>query len=180
MKILFLFLLLAARWESLFDGASLRGWVNEGGANFRVTDGVITVDSGAYSWLRTERQYGDFELTVEFKTAADGNSGIFLRSAANSKAHETGYELQIYDAHPKYPTGSILNAAAVKNIRFRPNEWNRYEVKAKGKRILVKLNGKQVLDLTDDKSLRGHIGLQFNPNKPIAFRNVRVKGDPLP
>jgi hypothetical protein len=168
-------ILTAASWTPLFDGATLKGWVNEGGANFRVENGVIRVDDGAYSWLRTEKEYGDFEMSVEFLTAADGNSGIFLRSQANSKAHETGYELQIYDAHPKFPTGSILNAGAVTGVKFKAGVWNRYQIRAQGKRIVVKLNGKQVLDLTDDKSSRGHLGLQFNPGKPISFRNVRVR-----
>lgn len=168
--------LLAASWITLFDGKTLSGWVNEGGANFRAENGVITVDQGPYTWLRSEKAYKDYELEVEFKTAADGNSGIFLRSATTGRAHETGYELQIFDAHKDYPTGGVLNhGKAPANTKFKPDVWNKYEVRHQGKRMIVKLNGKQVLDLTDDKSTSGHIGLQFNPNKPIQFRNIRVR-----
>ncbi|GAB4414508.1 MAG: hypothetical protein OHK0021_21840 [Bryobacter sp.] len=168
--------LMAAPWTKLFDGVTLAGWVKEGNANFRVQEGVITVDQGAYSWLRTEKAYTNYELEVEFKTAADGNSGIFLRSAAQGKPHETGYELQIFAAHPDYPTGGIVgHVRGEKSARFRPNEWNRYHVRHDGKRLVVKLNGKRVLDFTDDKSASGHLGLQFNPNKPISFRKIRVR-----
>ncbi|MDX2267572.1 MAG: DUF1080 domain-containing protein [Bryobacter sp.] len=166
----------AAPWKQLFDGATLAGWVKEGNANFRAENGAITVDQGTYSWLRTEKAYTNYELEVEFKTAADGNSGIFLRSAAQGKPHETGYELQIFATHPDYPTGSIVGQVrGEKSARFRPNEWNRYQVRHIGKRLVVKLNGKLVLDFTDDKAASGHLGLQFNPNKPISFRKIRVR-----
>jgi hypothetical protein len=168
--------LLAASWLSLFDGKTLTGWVNEGGANFRVENGVITVDQGPYTWLRSEKTYKDYELEVEFNTAADGNSGIFLRSAATGRPHETGYELQIFDAHKDYPTGGVLgHGKAPANTKLKPNVWNKYQIRHQGKRMLVKLNGKQVLDLTDDKATSGYIGLQFNPNKPISFRNIRIR-----
>ena len=61
----------------LFDGKTLKGWVNVGGANFRVENGVITVDKGPSTWLRSKETYKDYELRLEFKTTADGNSGVF-------------------------------------------------------------------------------------------------------
>lgn len=169
-------LLYAAPWVSLFDGQSLHGWVNEGGANFRIENGVITVDNGPYTWLRSARSYRDYELELEFKTAADGNSGIFLRSARTGKPHETGYELQIFNAHPQYPTGGVLNhGRAPAGTKFLPDVWNRYQIRHQGPRLIVHLNGQLVLDLTDTKSRAGYLGLQFNPNFPITFRNIRLR-----
>jgi len=46
-------------------------------------------------------------MKCDFRTAADGNSGIFLRSAKEGNPHETGYELQIFDQHPQFPTGGL-------------------------------------------------------------------------
>jgi hypothetical protein len=169
-------LLLAANpWKPLFDGASLQGWTLEGDANFRVEKGVITVDKGTYSWLRSNESYGDYELKLEFKTAADGNSGIFLRSAATGKPHETGYEIQIFDAHPQFPTGSIVGLQKGQAAKLKPDVWNQYEIRHQGPRLLVKLNGKTVLDLNDTRSAQGHVGLQFNPNKPISFRRIQLR-----
>jgi hypothetical protein len=176
MKVRLCLLLATGGWVTLFDGKTLQGWVNEGGANFRVEQGVITVDHGPYTWLRSEKSYRDYELVVEFKTAADGNSGIFLRSAATGKPHETGYEVQIFDGHKDYPTGGVVgHAKGASGVKLKPDVWNTYEVKHQGKRMVVKLNGKEVLDWSDDKATAGHIGLQFNPNKPISFRNIKIR-----
>ena len=162
--------------SNIFDGKTLDGWVKEGDANFRAEGGAITVDQGGYSWLRTAKTYANYEMEVEFKTAADGNSGIFLRSAAAGKPHETGYELQIFDAHPEFPTGGIVGLAKGKSgVKLKPDVWNRYEIRHVGKRLTVKLNGVEVLDLTDSRSASGHLGLQFNPNKPISFRYLRAR-----
>ncbi|WP_080508125.1 3-keto-disaccharide hydrolase [Bryobacter aggregatus] len=172
----FLLLLSAAQWTSLFDGKTLQGWVKEGTANFRVVDGAITVDQGQYTWLRSEKTYRDYELKLEFKTTTDGNSGVFLRSAAEGLPHITGYELQIFDQRPTFATGAIVDVAAPNPPVFiKHNEWNQFEVRHVGPRILVKLNGKQVLDCQDSKSLSGHIGLQFNPGKPVSFRKIEIR-----
>lgn len=159
----------------LFDGKTLKGWVNVGGANFRVENGVITVDKGPSTWLRSAETYKDYELRLEFKTTADGNSGVFLRSSAVGKPHETGYELQIFDERKDFRTGSIVDVAEATPSKIRPNEWNTYEVSHIGPNIVVKLNGKKVLDTKDNKSKSGHIGLQFNPGKPVSFRKIRIK-----
>jgi len=173
---LFLFLTTAAQWITLFDGRTLAGWVVEGTANFHVSDGVIAVDHGPYTWLRSVKSYRNYELTLEFKTGADNNSGVFLRSAAKGLPHETGYELQIFDERKTYATGSVVDVAEAKpRVRVKPDVWNRYQVRHVGTHMLVKLNGKQVLDANDTKSLIGHIGLQFNPDKPISFRKIRIR-----
>jgi len=168
-----LLLLLAA--IDLFNGKSLDNWINEGGANFRVENGVITVDKGPSSWLRSVKTYGDYQLNLEYKTTADGNSGIFLRSAAKGQPHITGYELQIFDDRKTFKTGSIVDVAEAAPNKIKPNEWNSIEVRHIGQRVIVKMNGKQVLDVSDKRSLNGHLGLQFNPNKPISFRKIKIK-----
>jgi hypothetical protein len=168
-------ILLTLMAVDLFDGKTLNGWVNEGGANFRVENGVITVDKGPYTWLRTEKVYTNYELKLEYKTTADGNSGIFLRSAATGKPHETGYELQIFDERKDYRTGSLVGVAEAIPNKIKPGEWNTIEVLHTGPKVIVKMNGVKVVETTDQRSLKGHLGLQFNPNKPISFRKIRVR-----
>ena len=65
-------------WLTLFDGETLFGWTVEGGAKWRVANGTIVADAGEYGWLRTNTQFGDYVLKLEFQTAADGNSGVFF------------------------------------------------------------------------------------------------------
>jgi hypothetical protein len=167
--------LAAEGWLLLFDGESLFGWTPEGKAEWRVVDGALIADSGGYGWLRHNSRFDNFQLHVEFQTEAGGNSGVFLRAAKTGQPHLTGYELQIYDAHERYPTGSILGTGAAKEGKIKPGQWQAFDVLALGNQFIVKLDGRQVLETRDRKTPAGHIGLQFNPGKPVAFRNIILK-----
>ena len=164
-------------WLLLFDGNSMFGWTSEGDGKWRVENGTLVVDSGGNGWLRNHLLLTDYVLKCDFKTAADGNSGIFLRSAATGQPHVTGYELQIYDTQPQgFNTGGVVNHVKADTVaKLKDNQWMSYEVEHIGDRMVVKLDGKKVLDMKDPKSKAGHIGLQFNQNKPIVFRNIKVK-----
>ncbi len=163
-------------YKLLFDGKTLKGWTPNGTAKWMVTDGAITTPAGGNGWLRSDPSFTDFVLRMEFRAAADANSGVFLRSAATGEPHITGYELQIWNVNPnpKYKTGSFVNHATAKDAAFKGNEWNTYEVTAKGDHFVVKLNGDTVLDTHDSKSKGGHIGFQSNKFK-MEFRNIKVK-----
>jgi hypothetical protein len=162
-------------WLQLFDGESLFGWTPEGAADWKVVNGVLTAETGGAGWLRHNAEFGDFELKLEFRTAADGNSGVFLRAATTGAPHLTGYELQIFDKHGQFPTGSLVGHAAAKGAGIKPNEWQAFHVTAEGQRWIVRLDGRTVLDTRDGKSAVGHIGLQFNQDKKIEFRNLKLR-----
>lgn len=164
-------------WLLLFDGETVFGWTPEGGTKWRVADGVIVGDAGEYGYLRSNSAFADYVFKADFRAAADGNSGIFLRSAKEGQPHVTGYELQIYDTQPAgFNTGSLVNHMKPKEpVKIKPNQWMSYEVEVTGNHFLVKLDGKTVLFGRDDKSRAGHIGLQYNPGKKIEFRNVKLK-----
>jgi hypothetical protein len=166
---------IADGWLMLFDGETTWGWTAEGSAKWRVENGVLISDAGEYGWLRSNAPFGDYILRAEYRQAADGNSGIFLRSAATGQPHVTGYELQIYEGHKDYPTGSLLNHGKAEKVKPAPDQWHRYEVTHIGKAFTIKLDGKRVLYGDDDKTLFGHIGLQHNNGKKIEFRNVYIK-----
>jgi hypothetical protein len=169
-------LLAFAGWINLFDGKTLNGWAPEMAAKWHVADGAIVAGDGDYGWLRSDRSFSNFELKCEFRTTADGNSGIFLRSAKEGNPHETGYEVQIFDTHPKFPTGGIVNHVAPSaKMPIKPNQWMIYEIVAKGDHFIVKLDKKTVLDWHDNKSASGHIGLQYNKGKKIEFRNIKIR-----
>lgn len=165
----------AEGWVLLFDGESLFGWTPEGGTDWKVADGAIVADGGESGWLRHNAVFGDFEMRFEFRTASDGNSGVFLRSAKAGAPHLTGYELQIFDAHEKFPTGSLVGHAVAKGGKIRAGEWQTMEFTAAGPRMTAKVDGKQVLTANDGKSPAGHIGLQYNKGKKIEFRNIRIR-----
>jgi len=162
-------------WMLLFDGETLFGWTPEGGTKWRVAGGAIVADAGESGWLRSDSKFADFILRAEFRTRKDGNSGIFLRSAKEGRPHETGYELQIWDKHEKFPTGSLVNIARAKPVTLQPDVWHQYEVFALGNNILIKLDGKKVLEVRDSWSNIGHFGLQYNKDNKIEFRDIRLR-----
>jgi hypothetical protein len=163
-------------WLLLFDGETLHGWSPEVGAKWKADNGLLVSDGGEYGWLRTNTQFSDFILKLEFQTAPDGNSGVFLRSKKGRDAHVTGYELQIYDGHKEYPTGGILNhAKPQRKSEIKQGKWHSYEIFCLGTQTLIKLDGKKTAGMTDSKSLAGYIGLQYNKDKPVAFRNIKIQ-----
>ena len=159
----------------MFDGESLKGWVPEMKAEWRVEDGNLVGDGGDYGWLRYEKSFSDFVLKCDYRVGPDGNSGIFLRSAKEGAPHLTGYELQIFNQHPKYPTGSLVGAIEAVPVSPAPDEWHSYVITAHGDHFLVQLDGDPVLDGHDGKSRAGFIGLQYNKGKKSEFRNLKVK-----
>src|SRR5271168_995433 len=65
---------------SLFNGTNLDGWVPMNGGSFTATNGVIHLEGGQ-GWLRTEKEYGDFILTAEWRGLnTNYHSGVFIRA----------------------------------------------------------------------------------------------------
>ncbi|MCI0419052.1 MAG: DUF1080 domain-containing protein, partial [Acidobacteria bacterium] len=165
----------AEGWILLWDGETMFGWESLGRAEWKIADGVISASSGDSGWLSTNTQFANFVLKADYRTGADGNSGLFLRSTKDGQPHQTGYELQIFDAHKEYTTGSLVNHLKAKKVKPTPNQWHSYEVRAEGGLFLVKLDGKTLVKGKDNTHAVGHIGLQYNKDKKIEFRNLKLK-----
>ncbi len=186
--------------KPLFNGKDLTGWEGGGGdaaACWKVEDGVLLCTGQRGPWLRTAKEYGDFNFRLEYKLTPAGNSGVYVRVPANGARHgeaSSGNEVQILDdTAPRYAKlkdsqycGSIYKVAAAKPHVGRPvGEWNSLEINCQGTHFRVTHNGVDVVDVTDKEcpSLAkrnpiGYLGLQNHSSK-IWFRNVRVAA-PLP
>jgi hypothetical protein len=188
-------------FEALFNGKDLSGWrVNKGGKMevWGAENGVLFVNGAGGGWLMTEKEYGDFELRLQFKLPEKGNSGVALRSAmAGNPAFEAGMEIQLLDDqwHRKYYpdlkvsqlTGSIYSIQGPDRDALKPiGEWNSMRIVAKGKHITIELNGITTVDADLDKYKnkakehpgmlheKGHLGLQSHDGR-VEFRNLYVK-----
>ena len=167
-----------AEWRTLFDGSSLAGWTQVGGANWQVKDGAIAADSGT-GFLLTAASYADFDLELEFWVTPDANSGVFIRCAnPASIGSATCYEVNIFDQRPDptYRTGAIVDVAAPKVALETGDKWNRYEISAHGRHLIVKLNGQTTVDTNDDKLAAGPFALQYGAGR-VMFRNVRIRAN---
>ena len=152
--------------------------------HWSVKDGVIAYDGKGQS-LQTVKDYGDFELLVDWKIGPKGDSGIYLRGSP---------QVQIWDPEKNAGVGSggLFNNQAnpSKPIKLADKpigEWNQFVITLKGTRLTVVLNGVTVIENADLPKLqaRGPIGLQHHgakkdgkwtsPPALVQFRNIEVK-----
>lgn len=195
-------------WQSLFDGRTLDGWrslaTDRPGAGWQARDGAIVLGAKTRSGdLVTTGEYGDFELTLEWKVAEATNSGIIYRvGLGEAQTYLTGPEYQILDNrggednHPPSHTAAALYDLVAPPADFtRPvGEWNEARIRVRGWHIEHWLNGHKVVDIdlaspagraaiaaskfkTWPKfaSLRrGHIALQDH-GYAVSFRAIRIR-----
>ncbi len=148
-----------AGFVPLFDGKTLGGWHVAGTPGWTVRDGVIVAPGKGGGWLRSDKEYDDFVLRLEFRNSPRGNSGVFIRAGEQGRTSRTGMEIQILDDAGKEPnknsSGSLYDMVApTKNAAKPAGEWNQYEITANGTHIQVKLNGETVQNIrTDDPAI---------------------------
>lgn len=196
-------------WKPLFNAKNLDGWEVRGNGVWSVMpDGVllgqhprpkVPVPINQQAWLYTKREYGEFDLHVEYWIPPGGNSGVSIRD--RSRAHgaigesdserpdlasfpkttpaHIGYEIQILDDDAQTnPTGSVYTFAPAKTGIHRKGDWNSMEIESRNTGIRVRLNGQVVAEYAGDpaRSKTGPIGLQLHDQSTVAtFRNLRLR-----
>jgi hypothetical protein len=183
--------LLHAKELEVFNGKDLSGWTamdqkarQESGKYWKVVDGVIVGDNPdkKNSILWTDGKFGDFELTLEFRTeSADFDSGVFVRGESHQvqlgvsrslKADLTACIYAPVDGKGGYPAISDK----VKKIH-KWGEWNTMKISVEGKRIRTWLNGEEFVDYTGLKiPEKGPIGLQLHAgvHQKMEFRKLKL------
>jgi len=167
-----------AGWTLIFDGRTLSGLLPNGEADWKVENGTLTATKGT-GFLITPKSYGNFELKADFWADKAVNSGIFIRCAEGTPGAVACYEVNIFDAHAEWPTGSVNNVKTV--LPERPNtteKWNTFEITADGSHLVIKINGKTTVDARDERRANGTIALQeggANASGLIRFRNVKIR-----
>ena len=177
-------------YTSLFDGGGTTGWKQAGPGGFTLAYGTLTSHGGlGLLWYDAKEFTGDYSLKLDWRMSGDDNSGVFVGFPASDdpwSAVDRGYEVQIdaTDAVDR-TTGAIYTFKAA-NIKARdqvlrpPGQWNSYEIKVKGERLQVFLNGVKINDFTNKDPQRsltdGYIGLQnHGPDDKVSFRNIQLK-----
>ena len=165
----------------LFNGENLEGWRVHGTELWYVENGELVCESGPdaeYGYLATERTFADFDLTLEFRQEADGNSGVFFRSSLEG-TRITGWQAEV--APPGFWTGGIyesygrgwlIQPPEERDAALRMGEWNTLRVRAVGDRVTTWLNGVEMIDLTDKAigAAEGVVALQIHSGGGIKVR----------
>ena len=186
-------------WIPLFNGKDLAGWVEIGKEKWEVVGGAIhgRAISKEYGYLKTEKNYKDFHLSLKFKCEGDGNSGVFFHSEfkPGTPTVTQGLQFEIDCTLGKHTAGIygdgrqwIVWPAPENESVVRRDEWNEYLMKVEGNRYIARLNGVQMIDFTDPnpKSFDGGIALQLHSGgsgnmlfKDILIRDL-TRRDPPP
>jgi Domain of Unknown Function (DUF1080) len=164
------------KWTTILDGKSLTGWSQIGNANWKANGGVIEATDGS-GFLMTAARYKDFDLRAEFWVDDAANSGVFLRCQNLAEVTQgNSYEVNIYDKRPdqKYATGAIVDVASPSQPMLAGGKWNKFEISAHGKHLVVKLNGVKTVDVEDGKFGEGPISLQRTLGV-VRFRKVEIR-----
>jgi len=171
-------------------------------------DGVISAAADKELW--TTREYENFELTLEFKNDECTNSGVIIYCTDKRNWIPNSMEIQIADDHcakwtnvqPISMCGAVYGHLGPSQLGLvkKPGEWNKMKITAKGKNILVELNGIQIVDMDmnlwtsgttnpdgtkipewlptpyAELSTKGYIGFQGkHGDATIWFRNIEIK-----
>ena len=196
----------AAGWRLLFDGKTTSGWRAYGAdsmpSGWQAQNGSLARVSQAADII-TKDQFGDFELTLDWKVEARGNSGLFYRAVEGLEwIYHGAPEYQILDDAGHRDGGNELTSAGAnyglygvaRGIVKPAGEWNTSRVVAKGAHVEHWLNGKKVVEYEQGspewaqkvaaakfrawpqygKAMRGYIGLQEHGGR-AEFRNIKLR-----
>ncbi|MBQ7222661.1 MAG: DUF1080 domain-containing protein [Bacteroidales bacterium] len=175
--------------KDLFNGKDLTGWDLYGTDLWYVENGELVCESGpdnTYGYFATRDYYDDFDLTLEFKQEANGNSGVFFRSFVQKPAIVNGWQVEVAPKgndtagiYESYGRGWLVQIPDEKEDILKEGEWNTMRILAVGDRIQTWLNGEPMVDLTDERVGKGHgrIALQIHDGGGIKvrWRNLHIQ-----
>lgn len=176
-------------WQPLFDGKTLKGWHTLPGGNWKVENGIIVGTSEKtderHGLLVTDKSYKDFELRIKY-LAIKGNSGLYFRAKEVGGAYGVeGFQAEI---DPLANAGGLYETSGrnwvvqpdsneVKKW-YKPGEWNTMTVYAKGKTVIVHVNGQKTAELHNDPGrTEGYIALQLHGGQDmlVSFKDIEIK-----
>ncbi len=190
-----------AGFVSLFNGRDLSGWVNVNCApdTFTVRDGMIHSTGLPTGVMRTEKQYENFILELEWRHMQEGgNAGLFVWSdpiPAPGVPFCRAIEIQILDGRNSDTYTSHGDVFAIHGATMTPDrphpagwmrclpsehrcqpagQWNHYRVECSDGELKLAVNGKVVSGGSQSKPRKGYLCLESEGSE-VHFRNIRIK-----
>jgi hypothetical protein len=177
----------------LFNGKDLTGWINVNCApeTWTVRDGMIVCSGIPTGVLRTEKQYENYILELEWRhTKKNGNAGLFIHSdalPAVGQPFTRSIEVQIMDGNggdmfaihgatmtPDKPHPQGWMRAFPSEDCTRPaGQWNHYRLESRDGMAVLSVNGKTVTRGYHLNPRKGCICLESEGSE-IYFRNIRI------
>jgi len=184
----------------LYNGKDLKGWtyhLNDPKVKMEdvwsIHDGILVCKGRPAGYIRTEKDYTNYVLTVEWMWPAEkkpGNSGVLVRMVGQDKVWPKSIEAQLQSGNagdfwnidnfvmtvdPARTNGR--NTRKLKGNEKALGEWNTYEITCNKGHVILKVNGEVLNEATNCEEVAGKICLQ-SEGAEIHFRRVSLK--PLP
>ena len=182
-------------WKLLFDGKSLDGWkASENQGTFTVQDGELVVFGKKshlfYQGPIANHDFKNFELKLDIKTFPKANSGVYFHTQyQETNWPEKGYEVQVNNTHKDVRKGAGLYA--IQDNHEAPandGEWYTMTIRVEGKRVQTFVNGKQIVDYTEEPNpvrppnmkgrliSHGTFAIQgHDPDSKVIYKNIKVR-----
>jgi hypothetical protein len=167
-------------WK-LTDPNQVNGWSAQDGVLINRAEQAAGKPHQSYGNLRTEREFEDFNLTLETRVPPKGNSGIYLRGI---------YEVQVADTYGRpldsHNMGGIYSRITPTASAEKPaGEWQTFDITLVDRHVTVILNGRKIIDnqpllgctggaLWSDQLRPGPIYLQGD-HTGIDYRNIVIR-----
>ena len=190
----------AGEWQDLVGKDLSDNWNQLGGdARYELVDGQIVgfaVADTPNSFLTTNKHYSDFILEYEARLDDPMNSGVQIRSHVRKTGEVYGYQIEIDPTDRRF-TGGFYDEKRrrwmyplTRNEKGRNawnnGDWNHFRVEAIGSSFRVWVNGVQTVDVVDDMTAKGFIGLQVHSigdpghaGRTVRWRNMRIMTEDL-
>jgi len=185
----------AQKWISLFDGKSFNGWkVGDNAGTFTIQDGMIIANGNVahlfYVGDVKNHDFKDFEFKADVMTEPGSNSGIYFHTEYQEKSWPAkGYEVQVNNSHGDWRrTGSLYAIEDVRDTLVKDNVWFTESITVKGKRVIIKVNGKVTVDYTEPENVQRPKGSEgrvisnvtfalqgHDPKRKVYYKNIFVK-----
>ncbi len=182
-------------WVSLFDGKTFANWkVGDNASTFSIEDGKVVAHGPVahlfYVGDVEHHNFRNFEFKADVMTMPGSNSGIYFHTEyQESSWPKKGYEAQVNNSHSDWRrTGSLYGISDVKEVYVKDSEWFTEYIKVEGKRVVIKINDRTVVDYTEPADVQrpegdagrvlssGTFALQgHDPNSKVYFKNIFVR-----
>jgi hypothetical protein len=186
------------KWQSLFDGKTLTNWkVGTNAESFKVENGTIVVNGNVahlfYDGPVNDHNFKNFEFKTQVMTTPGSNSGIYFHTAYQQGGWPSkGYEVQVNNSHTDWRrTGSLYAIQDVREVHVKDNEWYTESITVQGKRVIIKINDKTVVDYTEPDNVQrprdmagrvissGTFALQgHDPKSKVYYKDIMVRALP--
>jgi hypothetical protein len=182
-----------SEFKSIFDGKSMDGWkANENEKSWSIKDGAIVCegDRSHLFYVGDEKPFKNFHFKADVMTTPGSNSGIYFHTKYQKDGWpKYGYECQvnITQGDPKKSSG-LYAVQDVADPGVKDNEWYTQEIIVEGRHVVLKINGKVMVDYTEPEGKKafddnferrlgeGTFAFQaHDPKSKVFFKNIQVK-----